>query len=215
MLLTAALSGLAVVALLAAEWRGSRAAVWLAKPLASLGFVAIAWLSGALDSAYGRTILLGLCLCALGDVLLIPRANGKPFLLGIASFALGHAAYAYAFYARGVRLWPSLIAFAAMIVIVGFVLRWLSDRLPADMRVPVRVYMGVIASMVALAVGASVSTGDPRIGIGALVFAASDLSVARERFVRPSLANLLWGLPLYYAAQWLLAWSCAVAQSSV
>jgi uncharacterized membrane protein YhhN len=215
MLLMAALSGLAVAALLVAEWRNHRAGVWSAKPLASLGFVAIAVLSGALDSAYGRSILLGLCLCALGDVLLIPRANGKPFLLGIASFALGHAAYAYAFYARALRPWPSLIAFAAMLAIVGFVLRWLSERLPTDMRVPVRVYMGVIASMVALAVGASLATTDLRIGIGAVAFAASDLSVARERFVRPSLTNLLWGLPLYYAAQWLLAWSCAVSDSSV
>jgi uncharacterized membrane protein YhhN len=215
MLLTAAFSGLAVAALLVAEWRDARVAVWLAKPLASLGFVVGAVLSGALDSAYGRSILLGLCLCALGDVLLIPRANGKPFLFGIASFALGHAAYAYAFYARGLRPWPSLIVFAAMLAIVGFVLRWLSARLPADMRVPVRVYMGVIASMVAFAIGASIATGDLRIGIGALVFAASDLSVARERFVQPSLANLLWGLPLYYAAQWLLAWSCAISATRV
>jgi uncharacterized membrane protein YhhN len=211
MLLTAAFSGLALAALLVAEWRNERVGVWLAKPLASLGFVAVAVLGGALDGAYGRAILLGLCLCALGDVLLIPRANGRPFLFGIASFALGHAAYAYAFYARGLRPWPSLIAFAVMLAIVGVVLRWLSARLPADMRVPVRVYMGVIASMVALAVGASSATSDLRIAIGAVAFAASDLSVARERFVRPSLANLLWGLPLYYAAQWLLAWSCAVS----
>ena len=28
---------------------------------------------------------------------------------------------------------------------------------------------------------------------------------ARERFVRPSLGNLLWGLPLYYGAQLLIA----------
>jgi uncharacterized membrane protein YhhN len=209
MLLMAALSGLAVAALLVAEWRNVRHAVWLTKPLASLGFVALAVSSGAFESAYGRTILLGLSLCALGDVLLIPRANGVPFLLGIASFALGHAAYAYAFYARGVQLWPSLVALAAMLATVGVVLRWLSERLPADMRVPVRVYMGVIASMVALAVGASSATGDLRIGIGAVAFAASDLSVARERFVRPTLANLLWGLPMYYVAQSLLAWSCA------
>jgi uncharacterized membrane protein YhhN len=73
------------------------------------------------------------------------------------------------------------------------------------MRVPVRLYMLVIAAMVGLAVGASAATGDLRMGIGAAAFAASDLSVARERFVRPSLINLLWGLPLYYVAQLLLA----------
>jgi uncharacterized membrane protein YhhN len=208
MLLMAACTGLAVMGLLAAEWRGSRAGVRFCKPLASVCFVSVALLAAALGTAYGRSVVLGLCLCALGDVLLIPRANGKPFLLGIASFALGHAAYAWAFYARGIRLWPSLVALLAMALIVAVVLRWLSGRLPADMRLPVRVYMAVIASMVALAVGASVATSDFRIGVGAVAFAASDLSVARERFVRPGLRNLLWGLPLYYAAQLLLAWSC-------
>jgi uncharacterized membrane protein YhhN len=211
MLLMAAGTGLAVAGLLVAEWRGSRAGVWLCKPLASLGFIACALLAGALGSAYGRALALGLGLCMLGDVLLIPRGNGKAFLFGIASFALGHAAYAWAFYARGIRFGPSLGALLAMAAIVAVVLRWLSARLPADMRVPVRVYMAVIACMVALAVGASLASGDLRIGLGAVAFAASDLSVARERFVQPSLSNLLWGLPLYYAAQLLLAWSCQAA----
>ena len=213
MLLTAALSGLAVAALLLAEWReaAGRGLAGKAARVARFPRARAVAAARSIARSMGASILLGLCLCALGDVLLIPRANGKPFLLGIASFALGHAAYAYAFYARGLRPWLSFFAFAAMLAIVGFVLRWLSARLPPDMRVPVRVYMGVIASMVALAVGASVATSDLRIGIGAVLFAASDLSVARERFVRPSLANLLWGLPLYYAAQWLLAWSCAVS----
>jgi uncharacterized membrane protein YhhN len=41
--------------------------------------------------------------------------------------------------------------------------------------------------------------------IGALAFFLSDLSVARNRFVAPGFVNRLWGLPLYYAAQLLLA----------
>jgi uncharacterized membrane protein YhhN len=43
------------------------------------------------------------------------------------------------------------------------------------------------------------------IRLGAALFFASDLLVARDRFVRPGLANRLVGLPLYYAAQVLLA----------
>jgi uncharacterized membrane protein YhhN len=45
--------------------------------------------------------------------------------------------------------------------------------------------------------------------IGACAFFASDLAVARERFVVHSVANKLWGLPAYYAGQLLLAWSIA------
>jgi uncharacterized membrane protein YhhN len=91
--------------------------------------------------------------------------------------------------------------------VVAFTLRWLQPHLPPDMRVPVRVYMLVIAVMVAAAVGTSVATGDLRIAAGAIAFAISDLSVARERFVRPSFGNLLWGLPLYYTAQVVFAFA--------
>jgi len=40
---------------------------------------------------------------------------------------------------------------------------------------------------------------------GAVLFWLSDLAVARDRFVRPGFVNPLVGLPLYYAAQLLLA----------
>ncbi len=43
--------------------------------------------------------------------------------------------------------------------------------------------------------------------IGALGFAASDLAVAREQFVRPGSINKLWGLPVYYLSQLALAWT--------
>jgi uncharacterized membrane protein YhhN len=59
--------------------------------------------------------------------------------------------------------------------------------------------------MVALAFAASVATGSLRFAAGALAFAASDVFVARHRFVAPGPLNRTWGLPLYYAAQLLLA----------
>jgi uncharacterized membrane protein YhhN len=208
-MLAAACTMVAVFGLLIAEHRGSRLGVWICKPLASLGFIAVAVSFGAAASAYGRCLQLGLGLCALGDVCLIPRANGKAFLIGIGSFALAHAVYAWAFFGRGVALGVSVVAGVVMLGVVFVTLRWLRGHLPADMQVPVRVYMAVIALMVALALGASVATGDPCIGAGAAAFAASDLSVARERFVRPSFINLHWGLPLYYIAQLLLAWTAA------
>jgi len=41
--------------------------------------------------------------------------------------------------------------------------------------------------------------------VGAVLFFLSDLLVARDRFVAPGFGNRLLGLPLYYAAQLLLA----------
>ncbi|NNF09333.1 MAG: lysoplasmalogenase, partial [Acidimicrobiia bacterium] len=42
---------------------------------------------------------------------------------------------------------------------------------------------------------------------GASLFIASDIAVARNTFVAPGYANKLWGLPLYYGGQLLLAWA--------
>lgn len=196
-------TAIAVLGLLFAEWQRSQVGKWLTKPLASCGFLAIAWLSGALEHAYGQRLMLGLVLCALGDVLLIPLGTGRVFLAGITSFALGHAAYAWAFSARALHLVAGVLGLAGMLVVVALTLRWLRQHLPREMQLPVRGYMAVIACMVA----AAVSISEPVIAIGAIAFALSDLSVASDRFVQPRLLNLLWGLPLYYFAQVLLALS--------
>ncbi|HET6331614.1 MAG TPA: lysoplasmalogenase [Polyangiales bacterium] len=206
--LLAAVTLAAVALLLLAERRQWRTGIWIAKPLASLGFVAVAWLDRAPTSSH-LVLMIGFALCALGDVLLIPTGNSKWFLLGIGSFALGHLAFAVGFFAHGIALVPSAVALAIMAGVVAATLRWLRPHLPADMRVPVRVYMLVIALMVASAIGASAASADLRLAIGAVAFAASDLSVARERFVHASFANLLWGLPLYYVAQLALAFASA------
>ena len=41
--------------------------------------------------------------------------------------------------------------------------------------------------------------------MGAVSFYASNISVARNQFVAPGRVNRMWGLPLYYLAQVLLA----------
>lgn len=43
------------------------------------------------------------------------------------------------------------------------------------------------------------------IPIGAVLFYASDIAVARNQFVAPGVVNRMWGLPLYYLAHVLLA----------
>ena len=66
-------------------------------------------------------------------------------------------------------------------------------------------YVAVISAMVASATGAFGAAGGAALLAGALGFFASDLAVARQRFVAKSFTNKLWGLPLYYASQLLLA----------
>ena len=196
---------LAVAALLIAERAGSRVGVWLAKPAASLGFLACAWLTPHADSTFAQLLFAGLIACALGDVLLIPPGTGPAFLAGTGAFALGHALYAAAFWLRAPVLWVSALGAVGMLFVAIATLRWLEPHVVPPLKVAVRGYIGVSYVMVALAVRAAASSGDARIVTGAVAFALSDLSVARDRFVQPGWNNLLWGLPLYYAAQLTLA----------
>jgi uncharacterized membrane protein YhhN len=194
----------ALAGLLVAEARSSQLGIYLCKPLASTGFVGAAVVSGAVFSIYGRIILLALLLSWLGDVLLIPAGESN-LLAGLGSFLLAHVAFGSAFALRGLAWAWTAAALVVLAAMAFFVLRWLRPHLPARMRLPVVVYIAVITVMVTLAAG-SVAAGSPRIIlVGAVAFFLSDLSVANDRFVHKSLTNDLWGLPLYYAAQFCLA----------
>lgn len=194
----------ALAGLLVAEARDIRRLAFVCKPLASTGFVGAAVAAGALGTAYGRAVLAALVLSWIGDVLLLSKRSG-PFLGGLASFLLGHVAFGVAFVLHGTdRLW-ALAALAILIVPAVLVDRWLRPHVPADLKIPVRAYIVVITGMLALAAGTSGAGATPRILAGALAFYLSDLSVARDRFIREAFVNRLWGLPLYYGAQLLLA----------
>lgn len=178
------------------------------KTVASLGFLFSAIGSGAFGSAFGCIIFVGLVLSLFGDVLLVWRA--KPlFLAGLVSFLLAHVAYLVAFAIRGVALGYCGGALACLIVVAALVLRWMFPKVPSDMRIPVIAYIFVISCMVMLAAGTFGRHGGWPIVVGAIMFYLSDLFVARDRFVSPGFDNSLYGLPLYYGAQLLLAYSCA------
>ena len=191
----------AVAGLLVAEARASRAGIWLAKPAASTLFVVVACLAGATGSTFGLLVLSGLGLSWFGDVFLIGQRT-VAFIAGLSAFLLAHLAYAAAFFTLPLEILPTMLAGAGMLLVAIVVLRWLWPGLPAALRAPVVAYVLVIALMVAIAGGTV-----PVLLLAAAVFAASDVFVARERFVRSSLANRLCGLPLYYAAQLAFALS--------
>lgn len=199
-----ALTIVCLAGLLAAEWRGSHAGVWVAKPLASVGFLIAGVSAGALDTPYGSWILAGLVLSFFGDVLLIPAATAS-FLAGLVSFLLGHVAYAGAFAVRGVSLpWVGAAALA-VVPAAAIALRWLWPHVESKMRGPVAAYVVVISTMVLLAAGTVGALGRTAVLVGAVAFYVSDLAVARQRFVARTFWNKAWGLPLYYGAQLVLA----------
>jgi uncharacterized membrane protein YhhN len=199
-----ALGVAAVAGLLAAEGRGWRPGVWLFKPLASAAFLWAALARGALGTGYGRLVLAALALGALGDVLLIPR-DRRAFMTGLGTFLLGHVVFAAAFLTRPFSPAAAGLAALGMAAFGRAVLGWLRPHLPRRLIVPVVAYVVVIGVMVATAAGASFGTERAAFLAGAAMFALSDLSVARRRFVEPRFAEAAWGLPLYFAAQFVLA----------
>ena len=201
-----------VAALLVADHLGKPVGRIAAKVGASSCFVLLALSAGAAGSTYGRFVLGALVLSWAGDVLLL---SPKPayFMAGLGSFLVAHVLFAAAFLSGPFSAGAAAIAFMAVLAFGSGVLRWLLPSTPSEFKAPVLAYVVVILAMCIAAASHSAATGRWAVLAGTVVFAASDLSVARDRFVRPGYVNRLWGWPAYYAAQVLLAWSAAAGAS--
>jgi uncharacterized membrane protein YhhN len=202
------LSALAVPLLVLSDYRGFRPGRYLFKPLAALAFLWLALAMGATGSAYGWWVLAGLICCALGDLLLMPD-DERCFLAGLVSFLCGHLCYAVAFLSLDHSLHGMMLNSVPAIALLLLAWRWLRPHLDSKMKTPVFAYTVVITAMLLCAGSAAQQPAAPLIMAGAWGFAVSDLAVARQQFVYPSRRNGLWGSPLYFVSQMLLAASVA------
>jgi len=195
--------------LLCAASRESLRGTLLTKPLLSALFVATAWTAPHRDPLYFGLVTAGLVLCLAGDVFLIFTRSANLFLAGLVSFLLGHVLYGTAFFAvSSPGAWTA--AAAVVLLAVGTaVFSWMKPHL-GKMKVPVTAYIIVITLMVVTAATLAGDGRHPFAGrilafVGAVLFYASDIFVARHRFVRKEFLNRLIGLPLYYAGQFMIA----------
>jgi uncharacterized membrane protein YhhN len=214
----------AVAALLVAERRGLDRARRAAKLVASLAFVAVAAaLANGADDRPARLVLVGLALGAGGD-LALTLPGRRALAAGTALFLAGHLAYAAAALdLTSPASWTShgVIGGAVALGVAGaLVRRWLWPHLDARAPVPRSLVLAYLLVALAMALAAVVpaidlaaTTRARRLAAGALLFLASDLAVARQRFVRPSFTNKAWGLPTYFLAQLLIAWSTEISAS--
>lgn len=203
-----------VALLLAAEWRGSALARAVFKLAASSCFVALAVVLGARQSGYGQWLLAALVLGWLGDALLLSERSGL-FIGGLLAFLLSHLSFGAAFVVGGLDGQTLAVSAVPALITAALTARWLWPHLDGVFRTAVPVYVAAILLMCCAAAGHAAPSGRWIVLAGALLFAASDLAVARERFVARGLVNKLWGLPTYFAAQLLLAWSVAHGSASV
>ena len=207
------LYALVVLALLIAELREDRRAQFLFKPMAAFGFVILALQFGALESTYGKYILVGLIACAVGDVMLLSRKSQNMFLGGMAAFALGHLIYSFGFMVYGVELVgvgmnankPIGLAIVMAMLCLACAVH-IIVKTDLDMKLPVCIYTIIITVMVVLAM----LMDNPFIMWGAFLFATSDYFVGMDRFIDP---KKIWALaitPLYFGAQALFALSVSI-----
>lgn len=203
---------LAAAAIAALLWFGERAGnprvKWILKPAASALFIVAALMQGP-QLRYDWLIVAGLVLGAVGDVALISRER-RPFLGGLVAFLLAHVAYLLAFMERGDPLsLPTALVLSICLASLALYVYFRPHL--GRMRVPVAAYVAVITVM--LVAAWAVAADSPglfgwQVAAGATLFYLSDVTVARSRFVPGvGFANRAVGLPLYYAAQFLLALS--------
>lgn len=202
----------ALVALLWAERTAASGLRAASKTFASFGFLVAAVGFGAFESWYGCVVFIGLALGAVGDVCLLGKSE-TAFIAGLVSFLFGHVAYVVAFASLPLSAPTAFITAVAMAAVMAFVANWVFPH-AREMKVPIAVYMLVIAAMCTVAIGVRGEGAPWMIPAGAVMFTVSDIAVVRDRFVTPGFVNRVWGLPLYYAAQLVIAWSIAAVNAN-
>lgn len=178
-----------------------------AKLAASLAFVGFAWDVGAWQSTYGQILFIGLVLSLFGDVLLAMKGHKKWFQLGIAAFLLAHVFYAFAFTSTGFA--SAKLPLVAPVVLIFMIITglWLRQHLQGIFKIAVPAYLLAIGLMLVFAWCNQAGSAWWWIVTGATLFAVSDLFVARNRFIQADIKNRIIGLPIYYVAQIMLAYS--------
>ncbi len=181
------------------------------KPLLSVLFIVAALTQVHMNMTYFYLVSAGLVLCLIGDVCLIFFFNKKVFTTGLGAFLAGHVMYTIAFFTCGTTgavMWATTVACLVLSTGVFF---WLKPSL-GTMLGPVIAYIVIISAM---AIGASALKSNPGLDMtgkalvyaGALLFYVSDIFVARHRFVKKEFMNRVIGLPMYYTAQFMIAFS--------
>ena len=207
---TPPLAAILLLVLLFYEKREAKKPRLVTKTILSCLFVLAAFLQVSSVPTYTSYVIIGLILCLVGDVCLALPGE-KAFKAGLVAFLLGHVFYVIGFtYLIPASNWllPGALPFWVFSL---FVFLWLRPHLKA-MLVPVAVYILVITVMGsgawAVFSGSSFSVGGRGlILLGAWLFYVSDIFVARNQFIKGAFINRLIGLPLYYAGQFLLAFS--------
>ncbi|TGM72899.1 lysoplasmalogenase [Leptospira mtsangambouensis] len=200
-----------LIALLYFEKKESVKGLLSVKPLLSSLFVLLAFLQIQEQTTYNSLIFVGLVLSLVGDICLIFFFHKKVFTAGLVAFLAGHVMYTIAFSGLG-EVGVMMITVGAICILISTIIFLRLKSYLGNMIGPISAYIIIITAMV---VGAGSLwnhstldiTGRSLVLVGAILFYASDIFVARHRFVQKEFLNRAIGLPMYYTAQFMIAFS--------
>ncbi len=181
---------------------------YFTKPATMLALLWWIWQSVGLGGAM-LWFTIGLVFCLAGDVFLMLPVD--TFIFGLLSFLLGHV-----FYIVGLNTSAPYINLLGgiLIVLLGVLLWWLYPKLTSGLsakgegklKLPILVYSIVISLMVYSAVLTWTRPGWPvaaavSLSLGSLLFYASDLMLAWDRFYHPLSHARLRVMTTYHLGQ--------------
>lgn len=174
-------TGLAALTNWWSRLRGSDRVEQWAKPLTTMLVIGLA-IANESPTGQVATAVIALVLCLEGDIALMSAVDN--FVLGLASFLLGHLVFIYLFVQYEMpELWLGAVALALVVALAATVGRRVVSAAAAEqpaLRVPVIAYLVVISAMAVC----GWATGRGWVIAGTTLFVISDSLLGWRQFVR-------------------------------
>lgn len=176
-----AATALAAITNWIARWRDNQGVETWVKPLTTMLVIGLAIANDA-EIKYSGIAVLALVLCLEGDIALLPAID--KFIVGLASFLLGHVAFIVLFVRYGMpHRGLGAIAIGGAVVLAAtagrVIVRGAARKDPA-LRIPVVAYLLVICTMTVC----GWATGRGWVIAGTTLFVISDTLLGWGRFAR-------------------------------
>ncbi len=165
---------------------------YVCKPATMAALIGVALTLDADNDATRVWFVVALALSLIGDVFLMLPSD--QFVLGLGSFLLAHIAYVVGL--RSFEGWAAIVV-TALCIAIGLPIIRAVRRADRSLVVPVVVYIAAIGAMVTTAL----SSGNATAAVGALLFMASDATIAWNKFVRPAAWMPLFIIVTYHLGQ--------------
>lgn len=172
-----------------ARWRNDQRLERWVKPLTTMLIIGLAMANDA-EIKYSGIAVVALVLCLEGDIALLPAVD--KFVVGLASFLLGHLAFIVLFARYGMpHRGLAAIAAVGAVVLVGTIGRSIvsgAARTDKALRIPVVAYLLVICTMTVC----GWASGRGWVIAGTTLFVISDTLLGWGRFARERQVTDRW-----------------------